>query len=293
MKILHLKFSDAKLFPKNKISKDYVFDKAKGMMSQRKNMVDSKLNFIQPITKYQISNALHVLMGKRPVPSFRDVSYSIDPSIMDMAESSYIKISTPRINKKKQIENRLDYVYEGSIINKSARNSYKKVKSFDWFNLQQVLGTDLFNRFVTDIESVIGYDPRTKMAMELNNIYEVYGTKLDFIIEYLVKNKRTAITKMLRNKLPSDNAAFVGSEWQGDVQSGYSESHTIENGVHNFDGDIYVPMEESDLSRIKKNVCTILDGGLLEIVGIFDENDLIESEFEDYELVSNISTEKY
>jgi len=110
-KYLILEFDNAKLFPKDETSnnKDKVIENnliiKNGVISVTKAKRTNRnemLNFVEPITVNQISNALHVFFGERPVPSFRNVFYSKVDKIYEMAMNSYLNISSLKINKSKE-----------------------------------------------------------------------------------------------------------------------------------------------------------------------------------------------
>jgi hypothetical protein len=73
-KFIKFSIKNAKLFPKNEKTKDFVRvgvnkDKLIFTGESRTNIKNS--SFKETITVHQISNVLHVLIGEKPVPSFR------------------------------------------------------------------------------------------------------------------------------------------------------------------------------------------------------------------------------
>lgn len=280
MKYLKLKFSNANLFKKNPKSKDFVIDlivKKDKLVTNNSKRVDSRTNFKEPITVYQVSNMLHTLVGERPVPSFRPVFYKMGENILNLANNSYINITSPITEK--------GFIEEFMKLGKSAYNSWSDMPSIQWFKIRKYLGDD-FDPFIDMMNVVLGYNVIDKPFMNLRLIYDIYGSKLDSVIEYLLSKKKTPMVHFLKSEV------FKTSWITSTISSGLGE--TISSGigyVSSLSGEIIVPYNEEFVSKIRKNTTNILDSGYVEIIGVVEEFEL--GDMRDFKLVSEISTELY
>lgn len=121
-KFLHLKFDGAGLFRDkstgNKGAIDYVYDYIDKKTMKR----DSMECFVEPITPYQISNVIHVLFEKQPVPSLRKSIFKIDDYYWEKALNSYLKYDT--INNFKLYNKEIEFPSETIRTKKSKYNSF-------------------------------------------------------------------------------------------------------------------------------------------------------------------------
>jgi hypothetical protein len=288
-KYIKLTFRNAKLFVKNVRTKDFIMKvpvKKRGRLifkhAKRKN---NGKNFREPITVHQISNALHTLISERPVPSFRKTFYSKDEHIFDLANRSYLRISSPKIEKVTKDGTFESFIDEFILVKKSAWNSWKNFPVIHWFKIRKYMGNH-FDEFVNRLNGVFGYDVTTEPFENLLNSYEKHGSKLDDTINWLLTIKKTPITVFL-TQTKFDRSSITCS-----ISNGLGE--TITSGVDKvkiLNGEILVPYDEYFVNRLTKNATNILDGGLLKIIGIFDESELYD--IEGFVPVSEISDEVY
>lgn len=281
-------FSNAKLFPKNERTKDFVrnidITKKDKLLFTRSSRKEKKYsNFLEPITMFQVSNMLHTLVGERPVPSFRYTFYSMDDSILELAKNSFLNIKTPKKNKTidgKVVET---FYKEFTKVNKSASDSWAKHKSIEWFKVKKFLDNN-FDEFIILINKSLGYNVLKKPFEDLLNSYDVYGSKLNEVIEFLDKIKKKPIVNFLTKKNP-DRSEITKSKLLGE---------TVTSGVDYvffLDGEILVPYNENFINRIVKNSTNILDGGYVKLDGIYYEDELCD--LENFKLVSDISIKKH
>lgn len=306
MKILHLTFEDAKLFPKKtKHSKDFV--RVNGVSKRRTDFKDVKLNFEAHITKYQVANIINVLLGKRPVPSFRPVPYKMNNAVMEIAEQSYIKIDTPKVVKSrgsksaKTYELYEDYITETTLVNKASHNAWvKKFEGLDgnfkyeWQHILRFLGPTEYMNFINGLEPILGYNPTAKPFVDLYESLDTHLGKpaLNALADHFLKCKRKPIYYLLT--LGKETKKFLANITQVRTtgsNSAYVALSDIEE-VYMLSGDIYIPIEEDMLDKMVTNTTTLLDGGIVIIREILDSDDLSESDLIDYELVGDISTKK-
>lgn len=279
-KYLHIKFCNAKLFPKNKFNKDYV--NIFNVPIKRSTLTNN--NFVEPITISQISNIIHVLWGKRPVPAFRYVPYDIVPELYNMARLSYLKISTPKQPIVRNGATVQEFIPELIQTNKSQWNSWKKVTNIQWFMVEGYFqDKNDFNMFISLLEKTIGFNPTVKPVAMLANLSIDYNIKE--IIDWLIIKKRTPLIHFLDGNKDSTLLSGILT-----MRFPYTVIRGVEK-IYNLSGDIFIPVNDELLSKIYKNSTTLLDGGFTYIVDVIDIDDM--DSLYDYEKVGEISNEKY
>jgi len=283
-KILHIRFSNAKLFVKDPRTKDFVA--TIGGYKKRVDRVNG--NFIEPITTHQISNMLHVLMGERPVPSFRKVLYPRVENIFNIASNGYLKIDTPTEIVKRKDNEVTQFLKEVTILNKSAWNSWAKPNTIQWFKIEKYFGKELFDIFVFKMSRAIGYKVNSKSFMNLLNIVNRFENGLfDDELKFLGENKKTPIINFLTKNIADISEITKNYKTLGE---------TIVKGIDNVNflsGDIYLPIKNEDILKLKTNSATILDGGLASIVEIIDIDNFYLSDLVGCSKIGDISGEKY
>ena len=123
--------------------------------------------------------------------------------------------------------------------------------------------------------------------MYLNTITSDYKDKYREIFNFITGISKTALIMYFCNKKLS------GSDITKNYTNGIvrTENNSKEK-VNILDGYIYVPVNDDDLDILRKKssgTCTILDGGLVSIEGIFEEYEINDT---DLIMVGDISTDK-
>ena len=283
-KILHINFRNAKLFLKDKRTKDFVFNV--GGYGKRKDRENG--NFVEPITVHQVSNLLHVLMGERPVPSFRKSFYPRVENIFNIASNGYLMITTPtEVIKRKDVEI-TQFVGEITTLNKSAWNSWAKPNTIQWFKIKKYFGVELFEEFITKMNKAVGYNVTHKPFMELLNITNKFeGNLFDDVLEFLLENKKTPIINFITKDVCNISEVTVNRTTLGE---------TVVKGVDNarfLSGDIILFMTDDEITKLKVNSATILDGGFATIVDVIDVDDFYNSDLIGFTKISEISDIKH
>ena len=289
-KFIKIRFYNAKFFPKNKKSKDFVANvsinsKGKLIFKHSKRIDNENNSFKEPITVHQISNMMHTLIGERPIPSFRETFYKRNEKIFDLAKKSFLKIESPLVKIKRKDEELEVFIDENTKVNKSAWNSWSKPKTIQWFKIKKYLGDD-FDEFVSLMNSVVGYNVLNKPFEDLSNLIN-RTNNLSNVVGFLKEKKRTPIINFL-TKDEKDFSDRSQITCQGELKE------TIISGIENvkiLDGEILIPCDDYFVEKLIKTSTNILDGGYAEIVGIFREDELNDTE--DFVLVGEISDEKY
>lgn len=294
-KILLLEFSNARLFRKyNRKTKKNIYTKDKIFCPLGINNInrDQVSHFIEPITKYQISNMLHVLFNERPVPTLRKSFYTRNEYYVNKANESYLKINTPKIRKFKDGE---DFYYEKQHIKKAVFNAWNGEVKPDWFIVKRYIdNNDMFINFTSKLNELLKVNDVTKLIF-LDVVQQIRELPSNLIFELY-----NFITKKMLGKV---TIAYVFGIKNGNlINPGFSKitcnmnnGITINNGIDtvlNLDGEIAVPVNDNDIFNLKNNskgFAKLLDGGLVCIKSIISPY-----EFNEYGFVkvSEISTEK-
>jgi hypothetical protein len=286
-KYIKLKFCNAKLFTKNIKTKDFVAkidlnSKGKLIFTHSKRADEKLSSFKESITVHQISNVLHTLIGERPIPSFRKTFYKRNEDVFNLALASFIKIDSPTIKVKRKGEDFIEFIPEFIKVDKSAWNSWNKPKNIHWFKIKKYMDQH-FDKFVELMNQALGYNVLLKPFECLAGLSNT-GEDLSIVIDFLLENKKTPIINFLNNDEP-DRSEIVKNSILGE---------TISSGIDNanfLSGEIIVPYNEDFVNKIIKNATNILDGGYIEIVGVFYADEL--ENIDEFKPVREISTEKY
>jgi len=305
-KYLILEFDNAKLFPKDKSlnNKDKVIENnliiENGVISVTKAKRTNRnkmLNFVEPITVNQISNALHVFFGERPVPSFRNVFYSKVDKIYEMAMNSYLNISSLKINKSKE-NNETEFISEFFQTAKSVNNSYTTSDStnMSWETIRKYLlkkviidgkdetSNEYYIEFINIMKYIFGEKITSERFVDVREkILTIQNDKLDSFLIKMNENKNGALYKYLKK---SDTSPSVLIKKKTSLQTNIRGTYSFKN----LKGIIYVPVSDEDILKLRRNTVRILDGGLLRIVEVKDGNYL---HIDGFRKVSEITTEKY
>lgn len=135
------------------------------------------------ISVNQISNMLHVLMGERPVPSYRKdikIHFNIVDEIRTLAENSFIRIDSPMVLQfgKTNYHNKNFYNREFIQTNKNAWDSYRDMERcyISWDMLEKYLGEELYNELKLYFIEQVG-ELNDRQALEvINEIIELNKT---------------------------------------------------------------------------------------------------------------------
>jgi hypothetical protein len=266
---LILGFKNAKQF-KPKKYKDKFFD-LNGTHDR-----DDSYFFEEPITKFQISNLLHVMFGERPSPSLRETLIPRIEYYFQKAEKSYIRLDSLKIKNKKGEEN---FIYETMQTRKSIENSLNPNVIVYWEKVKQLMEND-FNCFINLLQKEYGFNPLDKSLNEWipilkenlvvkNYLLNVKGKKP--VYDYIYSENKKVRARINQNSRTKRTVLF-GKE-----------------SVTKHHGEIIVPIENEDLEKLSKSTATILDGGLVWIKGVFNENQI---DWEGFIKMTEINSEK-
>jgi len=288
---LRLKFRNAKLFRRHAKSKDKSFQLIDYPKLDYKSLNRNALKeYVEPITKYQISNMLHVLLGERPVPKNRPVPYSTLNYIDELASNSFIKLCD--IKRYNKTQKKWVTYNEGINDKRALYDSWpKKPYEYTWRTIylrcnNKELNPNRFEEVQAEFSKVIGYDvSKKKFRKVVKDIRKIDRSRLERLFKFLKKEKMTSIWKHIIDDAPI-------TTYDGRV------SITINKGMTNFQnyyGEILIPLDEQLIHKFKQSSgsATLLDGGYVYIDGILEDNEINLEYFDEFKKIGEISTEKY
>ena len=237
--------------------------------------------FVEPITIYQISNVIHKLFGERPVPTFRYSAIPINEYLFNKASESYLKIDNV-------LDKNGNFIKETFMINKGVHNAYSPTFIINWFKIKKMLfninyNNDAYVDFLSLIKDLYNETPQTISFNDLVDMIKNDVNNCNKVIKFFSDRKLKTFTYIFKNQGNSINKIP-------------SIQRTINYGkdyISIFKGNIYIPINEDDIEKIKNGpgTATILDGGLVKIEGILNEEDLPD-DIDMGRKVSEISTKQ-
>lgn len=287
---IKFRFENAKVFPKNKWTKDFVSNlsvdnKGKFYYGRSKRGGDNTTSFKSPITINHVSNMLHTLVGERPVPSFRYVFYGKQENIFNIAKESFIKIDSPKINVLREGVEYDEFIPENICIDKSPFDAWSKPSKLHWFKIKQYMRQD-YDDFISILNESLGYNVTKYPFEDLRMGYNKFGYKLDPVIDFLSSKRRTPIINFMTKE------TFQRSEVTSSVAAGLGE--TVNNGVdvvNILSGEIIIPYTDEFYNKMITSTTNILDGGYVEMVGIYYGDEI--SDINEFKHISEFSNETH
>lgn len=259
MKYLHLKFDGARVIRTHRNTKDVFVDyRIDNKENRRKRSLIDDPNISAPMNVSHVSNMLHVLLGERPVPSRRESKMVVDQSIYELANSSLIRID----NNLKYVKSRGTYepITEKIKTQKSLWNSYNANISPNWEYIRINL-EDRAPILFEYLESI----SKGCTSVPLEDAIEIIKT---VITEEQLKFLDTNF-KIMYYSLTNSIAEFSKSK----------KKITLSSGIDNmevYNGELIIPITSEQLERIQNGSgsATLLDGGLVSIVGVKEEHQI-------------------
>lgn len=273
-KYLILSFQNAGLVVNHKDSKDKIYD-VRGKRD-RKNEAD----FVEPITVYQISNMLHVLLGERPSPSYRHTYYSSCNSIYNMANDSYIRIDSITNTKG-------EYITETFKSQKAQNNSWNPVSYVNWERIRKLLEDDIYNEFILALNDIFKINVLDKKFMDIRErIRNTKDSRIDSLFKYYKENGKNVMCDIMYCNVYESRYASINMNKRTPL--------TVLSGVEKkakLSGKIIVPISDEFIEKLKSNkgCATILDDGIVIIEGLKTSNQI---NINGFKLVNSISTQK-
>lgn len=258
-KYLELSFENAGLIITHNKTKD---GKTKDKLPYSLNYDNSRNvgdRFVEPITIFQVSNVIHTLFGERPVPTFRCSKIPIIEYLYNKALESYLKIDNV-------LDQNGNFIKETFMTNKGVYNAYSPTFTIDWFKIKKMLNDDAYVDFLSLIKDLYNETPQTISFNDLIDMLKNDKNNCNKVIKFFSDRKLTTFTYIFKNQGKLINQIP-------------SIQRTINYGIDYityFQGKIYVPINEDDIEKIKNGpgISTILDGGIVQIEGILNEEDL-------------------
>lgn len=278
-KALVVDFKNAAIFRNRKPSNDKLLVGKKRIPRRDAPMIEVPEGALDA---RHVSNMLHVLMGERPVSSFRPTGATPDPEIERAAHGAKFRMDEVTTLETKACRKSVDdawqtetnaYMLNGKSVAVKGGHLYAR-------RLKRFLGEELYKEFL----SLAG-----KLCSEKRITGKLTTQQMIELLNANGKDKRVvAFTKACRAANRTDLANII-------EPGGKSESISMHTGrgtklnilmvgagpekVSRYSGTIYIPLaSEKLLGRVANGcgVATLLEGGMATIVGIEDwSNDLV------------------
>lgn len=302
-KIIKLGFSDAGVFFNNITDfkqKDRIIKN--GVVIGKRNYQNDSFKEVL-IHVNHVSNLLHVMCNKRPVPSFRKVIWGRDEEIHNLAKQSYVKINGLKTNS---FHDDNIFLFSETIQKAySSWNSWKTNVVIGWHKLYQIMGDEWFECFVSYVNNDLKLNVHEtkledllvtlandwgdmKYSRDINPKFnksfdELIGCKINgYSFTYLTKTPKEKITV---------NSLLKNTTIKGVSTESYSFSENYTQGVDKYykdksnyfklSGEIVVPINDETLENILNNkvICKFLDGGFAHILDIKNINDFNSEDY--------------
>lgn len=255
MKYLVLGFKNAKFFAKPKFSKDRSYDSITNIhLPRTENDVDP-----EPIMAGHVSNMLHVLFCERPKSKKRYSCYDRLSKFDEMAQSSFIRYTTFIRDGKDGLDK---YPTQKMVMQKAMYNAHSK-PLITWGIINDYLGDSLFGDLLLVIEG-LGFTPSSHTITEVCELIDIENEQVKELFDRFEKGGRTAAVQWFRSRGGVQTITC-------NPQTRHTETKGIDN-VTAVDGQIAVLVDESDIEILRERMGTptILDGGLVYVVGMVD-----------------------
>jgi|AntRauTorckE6833_2_1112554.scaffolds.fasta_scaffold00373_4 hypothetical protein len=285
MEYLKLIFKDAKLFRYNKGTKDKsIYSGPKVHRVNRNNL----FSYVEPITHHQLSNSIHVLLGERPVPLHRKVFYKRISEIDDLVSNSLIRVETV-----------FKPVFKNNKVNKYLETISTKKAFYNSFNPSIKLNWELVRKYMTYNKGLAwGYFVKEFSKILKKNILEYNYKDIESEIRNIKDDTKVKAVFVAISRLGKTALVRTIQTGKNTVTSSIQDGSPIlvNSGIEKFEiynGEILIPVNDflRERESVMKPFSTILDGGIVFIDGIIDEEDISSREFDKYKKVSDISNQ--
>lgn len=221
-----------------------------------------------------VSNMLHVLMGERPVTSFRPTTAKPDPDIEKAASEARFRLEEVSTKETKSCRKAVDNAWQTEKIAFTLNGKSVPVEGGVLYprRLKRFLGDELYALFE-------GLDAKLRRE---NGVRQKLTTQQS--LELLNANKRdkrvVAFAAACRTARKTDIANIIegtGKESSSSVHRGAGSKLNLllvgsgPEQVSKYKGTIYVPLSSEELLTRIANGCgvaTFLEGGMASIAGI-------------------------
>lgn len=308
MKMVHLRFKNARLFPQNKKTpKNWVFSEKDGKYVH--DTIGAE-NYNNPITVNIVANVMRSLTGDIPVPTLKPNDISRNPIFEELAGNAFVRYDAQRMDEKGR-----PMFVECMNVNKShVKNSHSKMEqefrlsdgatytakgSYNWYTFDRTFSNDNpinKNSLLTFIGEIIGIENVRSLTFE-DMVYMISKYWHTDEFERKVKNFFDEKYTTYAISAPWSYVLF-GCVWNNGIIS--REIPTGSNGsyagltpllytkgiapVMYVSGEIYYPVTDKMIECLSNNTgtATILDGGLVYVVGLenWDEDCLVDKGYE-------------
>jgi hypothetical protein len=274
-RVLVLKFRDATVFLESRYSADKIFDgkdrikrKVGPLISVPEGTLDVR----------HVSNMLHVLMGERPVPTFRCSQAKRDESVHELARGARVSIEKTGEPELKTVRKAVDNAWNTTALHYHLDGKTVVVKGGLLYHdrLERILGRPLYQDFLQVLQEVGGKaEMPVQAGIEFLNAHNAEPPVIAFVARCKAESC-TSIANLIGKGLEAKRNSI--SFHQGSkLLNALVVNKGIEK-VRRISGTIYIPLDSPEMETRLRNgsgVATLLEGGLVHIVGVGEWSDIL------------------
>lgn len=303
--VIELKFQGAKFFAPEMPSSVNTKDNPKAKKSHALHQNNFRVN---PNTLWysHVCNALHVIMGYRPVPTLRKLTRPLEygwiPELVEIAKNARVRLDSPteretakgNIIPETEVFAGVKYFGtkgsgpfdKGTVkpIVLGGKTHYLETCALDWDRLQYYLG-DSWIDFKNILREIVGEYENSTVYVALGKLHDYYQEHIDtltnlhqFFIKYFLNVPKngfkvgTPIYEIIVNG--NTKGQFFHQSGYGDMASTFIKLvlHSPEQAT-TISGTIYLKVSEEEIKRLSefgRATASLLEGGFLSINAIED-----------------------
>jgi hypothetical protein len=275
-RVLVLKFRDATVFPESRYSADKIFDgrdRIKRKMGPLISVPDGTLDV------RHVSNMLHVLMGERPVPTFRRSLTKRDESVHELARGARVSIEKIGELELKTVRKAVDNAWNTASLHYHLDGKTVVIKGGLLYHdrLERILGQPLYQTFLQVLREVGGNARMpAQAAIEFLNAHNEVPPVVAFVARCQAERGCTSIANLIGKGLEARRNS-IGFHQGIKLLTTLVVNKGIEK-VRRISGTIYIPLDSPEMETRLRNgsgVATLLEGGLVHIVGVGEWSDIL------------------
>lgn len=223
-----------------------------------------------------VANMLHVLMGERPVPSFRKSGAKPDAHIWAMARQARVRITMTGEEEIKTVRKAIRDPWNTITLRYRLNGEDVMVKGGLLYHdrLARFLGPELYGKFLELVSRVSGCsnpkkDVPVHAAIELLNATN-RRAEVEKFADLCRECGRTALANLI-SRSGKPQSIDIHQAKSGSRLNMLVVNKAIEK-VRRLSGVIYVPLQDEAVDRLKHGtgVATLLEGGFVSVQRIDD-----------------------
>jgi hypothetical protein len=222
-----------------------------------------------------VSNLLHVLVGERPVPTFRNSHAKVDPDLESAASKARFRIEETSSREVKNSRKSVGDSYQTAKIDYRLKSGVKSIKGGLLYpaRLKRYLGEELYLEFL-ELSDLLAASAGLTEFLTIQRRIEVlsqHGDKQS-VRDFGAKCKASRKTDIYNLIVPEGNSdSICMHQFRKDCPANMLLVPGGPETVSRYNGTIFIPTENQALIERLGNgsgVATFLEGGFAYLQGI-------------------------